>query len=111
VARECVELGCMPLWLDVNEYSSIAREAGGYPHMVKPDWSNFVDVTSYLMCEVAHIKDVKAQPSWSGHQYSAGGWLPALQRVVRNRCSYEATTPSSMEQMGLTSSVLSGNVA
>ena len=111
VARECVELGCMPLWLDVNEYSSIAREAGGYPHVVKPDWSDFVLATSYLINEMAHIKDVNNKPSWAGHQYSVGGWLPALQRVVRNRCSYEATTPSSMEQMGLIKAVLSGNVA
>ena len=87
VARECVELGCMPLWLDVNEYSSIAREAKRYPYVVKPDWSDFVQVACRLM---DHVR--------TGQKHV---WLANLQRVVRERCSYEATTPQAMERMGL----------
>jgi len=86
-ARECVELGCMPLWLDVNEYSSIAREVGDYPYVVKPDWSNFVAVTNCLINYCQH----PASP----------GWLPKLQQHVRERCSYEATTSATMARMGL----------
>lgn len=100
VARECVELGCMPLWLDVNEYSSIAREAGGYPYVVKSDWSDFNVRLCNLIDDVTHIKDVNQKPTWAGKRWTPA-WLPALQRVVRERCSYEATTPLAMKHMGL----------
>lgn len=89
VARELVELGCMPLWLDVNEYSSIAGEAHGYPYVIMPDWSDFVETACQLIdrCE---------------HQVPGSDrWLTALRAVVRNRCSYEATTPLAMQKMGL----------
>lgn len=89
VARECVELGCMPLWLDVNEYSSIAREANGYPYMIKPDWSDFVETACQLVDRCEH------QPPGTDR------WLRTLQQVVRARCSYEATTPLAMQKMGL----------
>jgi hypothetical protein len=87
-ARELVELGCMPLWLDVNEYSSIAREANGYPYVVKPDWSNFVHVANCLLnyCQYPP-KDER--------------WIPTLQRVIRERCSYESTTSIAMARMDL----------
>lgn len=89
VARELVELGCMPLWLDVNEYSSIAFEAGGYPYVAKPDWSDLVAVMHALM--VTKVVNPVAIDKWR----------VALQRVVRQRCSYEATTSLAMTKMGL----------
>ena len=91
VARECIELGCMPLWLDVNEYSSIAREAGNYPYVANPDWSNVVQTTSHLMDYVlVRDKMVEAFP-----------WMKRLQNVVRARCSYEATTPEALSRIEL----------
>ena len=90
VARECIDLGCMPLWLDNFEYSSIAREAGGYPFVARPDFSNLVDKASFML-EVFR----------SGDTHGAARWLQLLQRVVRERCSYEATTPEAMKRMGL----------
>lgn len=93
VARECVELGCMPLWLDVNEYSSIAREANGYPYVIKPDWSDFLEVSSSLI-EVVKDSDTNLNSSQNK-------WKKILKEVVRNRCSYEATTPLAMHRMGL----------
>lgn len=89
VARECIELGCWPLWLDVNEYSSIAREAGNYPFMVAPDWSDFVTRLSTLI-----------QSRQFGHAGS-DDWNARLLDVVKRRCSYEATTPEAMKIMGL----------
>lgn len=91
VARECVELGCMPLWLDVNEYSSIAREANGYPFMVSSDWSDFTGIADQLISFVQ-------TPPLVGSRWA---WQKRLQEVVRNRCSYEATTPLAMARMGL----------
>lgn len=91
VARECVELGCLPLWLDNYEYSSIAREVNGYPYVIKPDWSDFVERASALIDHVKQHQDVTHKSAW----------LYRLQQVVRDRCSYEATTPAAMAKMGL----------
>lgn len=99
-ARECVELGCMPLWLDCNEYSSIAREAGGYPYLVSPDWSNFLNVTNRLIDQVKHLQTAYL-PQASFIPLQKNGWLANLQRIVRQRCSYELTTPAALLKMGL----------
>lgn len=88
-ARECVELGCMPLWLDNYEYSSLAREAGGYPYVCRPDFSDLVGSLSTLMDRV------------DDDPVGLSTWRKALQKVVYDRCSYEATTPAAMEKMGL----------
>jgi len=90
-ARECVELGCLPLWLDCNEYSSIAREAGGgYPFLVRPDLSDAVD-------RLEHAIGVLR----GGDARGAARWVNRIRDVVRSRCSYEATTPAAMRCMGL----------
>jgi hypothetical protein len=89
-SRECIELGCKPLWLDVNEYSSIAREAGGYPFVVKPDWSNVVERLGHMLDVIDH-GDARGLAIWHAH----------LLRVVRERCSYESTTRYAMKQMDL----------
>ncbi len=99
-ARECIELGCMPLWLDNFEYSSIAREAGGYPYVCKPGWSNFRSVACRLLDHVEHLKTAYS-PTASFIHRQEDGWLSNLKRVVRQRCSYEETTPGAMRQMGL----------
>lgn len=100
VARECIELGCLPLWLDNYEYSRLALEAGGYPFMIKPDWSNFLCVTGRLLDHVIHLKTARSYKLSSAHRQE-NGWLSHLKRVVRERCSYEATTPCAMKMMGL----------
>jgi len=93
VARECIDLGCMPLWLDNFEYSVLARSASSYPFLVKPDWSNFLERTCALLDLIQYHRGES--------KYVQSGWLPILQRVVRARCSYEATTPLAMQVMGL----------
>lgn len=90
-SRECIELGCVPLWLDVNEYSSIAREAGKYPHLVKQaDMADIPSAVHYLLnyCD-------------NSPGDLASKWETRLQNVIRQRCSYEATTPAAMRKMGL----------
>ena len=89
-ARECIELGCMPLWLDNHEYSSIAREArADHLLLARPDLSDLVqkldDVMSLLKGTPQHAYAIKER----------------LRKVVRERCSYEATTPAAMKRMGL----------
>lgn len=83
-SRECIELGCLPLWLNVNEYATIAAEAGGYPYLVHPNFDNFVEIADAL------LNDCKNQML-----------LEALRRVVRERCSYEMTTPNAFVAMGV----------
>jgi len=89
VARECVDLGCLPLWLDNYEYSTIARDAG-YRYLARPDFSNIVDVASGLIDRV---------------KVDGGLWrgiiVDELRKVVRQRCSYEKTTPIALKLMGL----------
>jgi hypothetical protein len=91
-ARECVELGCMPLWLDNFAYSALARKAGIDHWLAKPDFSDFVIRASRLIDlftgdagDMAYVKEKVA----------------LLQSVVRGQCSYEATTPTAMRRMGL----------
>lgn len=91
VARECIDLGCMPLWLDNFEYSALAQAAGNYPFMAKPDWTDFVVKANEL---IEHIMSARASRS-------PLVWPNILRRVVRSRCSYEATTPEAMKIMGL----------
>jgi hypothetical protein len=85
-ARECIELGCVPLWVDNYEYASIAKEAN-WPYVARKDMVDLV-----LMAD-ALIETVKTKKH--------NGWLPKLQQVIRDRCSYEATTPDALKAMGL----------
>lgn len=89
-ARELVELGCYPLWLDNYEYSGISQKLGGWPFMLKTDWSDFIDQVDFAM---KVLKD--------GDARGAARLMRSLQEINRNRCSYEATTPSAMKRMGL----------
>jgi len=86
-ARECVELGCMPLWLDLNEYSSLAREAKvGDLVLAKPDFSDLGDkLFALLDMPLGARSDAQL----------------ALRAVVQRRCSYESTTLEAMQRMGL----------
>lgn len=86
-ARECVELGCMPQWLDNFEYSSLAREAGVEEYVLaRPDFSDFVDVLDRIMSMTRpQRQDINQR----------------LKSVVRQRCSYEETTHKAMQKMDL----------
>lgn len=86
-ARECIELGCVPLWIDNYEYSTIAKMAN-WPYVSQPGFGS-----EFNMMADALIELVKA-----GKHF---GWLSKLQEVVRKRCSYELTTPAAMKIMGL----------
>lgn len=90
VARECVELGCAPVWPDMFEYAAISREVGGWPFMCRPDFSNILET----ICDaIHHCKD--------GDTRQLARWMQNLQRVVRDRCSYEETTWLALYRMGL----------
>lgn len=89
VARECIELGCLPLWLDNYEYSTIANHAN-YNFIANPDFSNIVSVIDRLMFEIKTNND-----SWRRNI------IDKLKSVVQNRCSYEQTTPIALKLMNL----------
>lgn len=86
-ARECIELGCVPLWIQKNEYAIIAKLAN-WPYNVLPKFDN-----EFIMMIDALISMVKL----GKHK----NWLPQLQKVVRDRCSYEQTTPKALQIMNL----------
>ena len=85
-ARECIQLGCVPLWVKKYEYATIAKEAN-WPYVADNVGNNLV-----LMA------DALIQLVQSGKHKA---WLPQLKQVIESRCSYEATTPVAMKLMGL----------
>lgn len=91
-ARECIELGCLPLWLDNYEYSSIARAAGGYPYLADPKTMNVVHVLNLLMNDILNDDYGDAMRTWHLR----------LLKEIRQRCAYESTTKQVMHLFGLT---------
>lgn len=85
VARECIEQGCIPFWLDNFEYAAIARETGhGMERfLAKPDFSDIVEKLSLLMDNTNKIP------------------YGSLFEVVRERCAYERTTEKALKLMGI----------
>jgi hypothetical protein len=85
-ARECIELGCVPLWINNYEYSTMAKLAN-WPYVARRD-----------MVDLVLMADALIEQCLSGN---AKMWLPRLQNTVRERCSYEATTQLALKGMGL----------
>lgn len=85
VARECVDLGMLPFWLDNYEYSSIAKLAN-YPYLAKPDWSDFIVKLNDLIEDHSLGKTQK--------------YIYPLKKIVYERCSYESTTEKSLKIIG-----------
>ena len=92
-ARELCDLGCLPVWLDKYEYGQIARQwmKGEEPICLTPDLS--VDNIIKTILQMTLFR-------WQNPAQSYHGWR-ALQNIVRNRCSYEKTTPIALAQMGI----------
>lgn len=86
-ARECIELGGAPLWLNLNEYARLGWEAG-WRYLVDPSMCDIVYVTERLL-NGEHRKPSDATT------------LSNLKHIVRKRCSYESTTESAMKLMSL----------
>jgi len=91
-ARECVELGCMPLWLDNYEYSSLAEEAGVSQYVLGE--VNLINLVDLLDRSIGRVQC----PSRENARHNIN---QKLLEVIRKRCSYEATTPAAMRRMGL----------
>ena len=88
-SRECIDLGCMPLWIDCNEYASLAKEAGVTHWLAQKDFSDIVRTS------VEMIDSIKQNPKLHAE------YVSSLKKIVRKRCSYEQTTPEAMKQMEL----------
>lgn len=95
-ARECIELGCLPLWIDCNEYSAIISEArmSKRAMLAKSDFSNMVD---FLDEWIQWFLFERSHPNVRTFETT----VKILREVVRKRCSYESTTPEMMKVMGL----------
>jgi hypothetical protein len=88
--RECIDLGCMPTWLDCYEYGRIARLAGFDQFLAKSDLSNVAEKMSELL-DFRHIAPTA----------TLIGKVGKLREVVRMRCSYEETTQRALKKMGI----------
>jgi hypothetical protein len=92
-SRECVELGCMPLWPRCNEYFQLAQGAWGdegLQLLTQSDLSDIVDVADRLITR--QLDEYKSE-----YDKLVG----MLRSVIRVRCSYEKTVPWMMVKMGL----------
>lgn len=99
-SRECIELGCVPLWLDTNEYRTLVddavsidptlRDERQWP-MARVDFSDIVDVADELIDDINNQK--KHMGMWC--------WRMALRGAIRRRCSFESTTADAMRTMCL----------
>jgi hypothetical protein len=78
-SRECIELGCVPMWIDNYEYATIAKSAG-WPYIASPDFG-----TEFILMFNALIDLVKSNEHVK--------WKSQLKSIVQQRCSYEETTP------------------
>lgn len=88
-SRECVEMGCLPLWANCNEYKNMARDGGYVEGMCRADRTTLVDALDGLM---SFIKD---------HPAKAEATQSRLREAVRKRCAYEMTTEPAMRIMGV----------
>jgi hypothetical protein len=88
-SRECVDLGCIPLWLDVNEYHDIAYETDQSGIVLAHDMDNVIPRLNGV------INTVRNNPK------RVIEIITQLRDVIRNRCSYEKTTLRAARVMGL----------
>jgi hypothetical protein len=89
-ARELVELDCLPVWIDRYEYSRIGSGAGFA--MAK----ELSDVKNLLSGMIDYVKNRNAGGVYHELDIKKEN---ILKNVVRDRCSYESTTPKAMEIM------------
>lgn len=94
-ARECIELDCLPFWTKNFEYSRIAREASGWPWLVRPDFEDAVHMLDAL------VENVKVSRTDPDRKALLDDHRTMLKHVVMTKCSYEHTTWSAMEKVGL----------
>lgn len=89
-ARECIELGTLPVWVDCYEYSSIAREAStdgwAYQYLCRPDFSDLVEIMD---------RALEACDNEEGRTSA----VHSFQRVIRPRCAFENTSLVAYEKM------------
>tara|TARA_R100000808_G_C2155555_1_gene168662 strand:+ start:16044 stop:17366 length:1323 start_codon:yes stop_codon:yes gene_type:complete len=97
-ARECIELGCLPLWVDNYEYKLIADEVN-YPYVANPDLSDVVNVLDNLIDNAQ--KNCYTSEDEIGTVTFNDEW--GLRNAVQKRCSYERTTTAALRKMRLLS--------
>lgn len=91
--RECIDLGTLPLSIDMYEYSAILQKAE-YPFLCKADFSDIKkkihELINYAK-QNSRIKDDKVifDNDWN------------LRNIILERCSYEYTTKNKMKKINL----------
>jgi len=85
-SREAIELGCVPLWIRNYEYSRLAL-ASGFSRLARPDFSDMTDFAVSLIRSVAARDEALRLER------------ERLARIVREQCSYEATTSRAAERL------------
>ena len=95
-ARECIELNCLPLWVNNYEYQILANQTG-YPFVADSDLSNVQEMLGNLI-DYAKKECYKTTDALDTISYE-DGW--GLKEANRKRCSYEETTPLALKKIGM----------
>ena len=78
-ARECIALGSIPIWINVNEYERLALKAN-WEYIAKYDCKWTDNIVTLIM----QMHNAEKQVIFNK--------LKILQSVIKNDCSYESTT-------------------
>jgi hypothetical protein len=84
--REAIELGCVPMWLNMNEYAKLSKKSN-FKLLIKKNFSNIVPMSLRL------FKAVK------GDNKSFQKCMTKLRLINRKQCSYESTTRTVMKHL------------
>lgn len=89
--RECIDLGCLPLSLDIFEYKRFFDRTQ-YPFKVRTDFSD----TNEQLSKLIDYAKRTAYRDGEGTVRVPDYWFKGL---IKQTCSFEATTPSKLERM------------
>jgi hypothetical protein len=92
-ARELLELGCLPVWINRYEYKSLA-DATGYP-FIAAELDNIKNVLSDVIDYAK--KDLKFSKALGGGIMFNDAW--SLRDLNREKCSYEMSTQRALDIM------------
>lgn len=91
-ARELLELGCLPVWINRYEYKSLA-ESTGYPFVAE----ELDDVVKTLSNAIDYFHGREHVPLEGGGTSFNDVW--GLRELNRNKCSYENSTIAAYDIM------------
>ena len=93
--RECIDLGCLPLSLNIFEYKRFF-DFCDYPFKVDVNFSNLKQKLNNMLDYAKDYSYFCSETKMVKYKFDFG-----LRNQVLKYCSYESTTPEKMKKVGL----------